>query len=95
MTTPATSRCQRCEAPIVFITSVRGRPSPCNPEQIAIVAADVPKPDRVSGMTDDGEVVAGRIATADDPPNVVVLIRISHFATCPSAASFRKPKPTT
>lgn len=53
--------CRGCGAPIVWIKTKAGRPNPCDPNIVAVV-------------TDEGEVVRGRI---------------SHFATCPKAGEFR------
>jgi len=56
--------CRSCNAPLVWIKSRAGKAIPCDPAVLSVV-------------TDEGDVVRGRV---------------SHFATCPQAAQHRKPK---
>lgn len=59
---PQEGRCRGCGQTIVWLRTHAGRPTPCDPKEVTLVA-------------DDGKVVKGRV---------------SHFATCPKAGTFRK-----
>ncbi len=81
--------CDKCGAEIVFVTTAKGRQMPCN---VATVLVIPDKAGPISGMNSEGRVVRGRKPTDDEVTSSTV-IRISHFATCPAAAAFRKPQP--
>lgn len=59
-----TVECKGCGFQIVWVKTKAGKNMPCDPELVKVV-------------TEDGDVVTGRV---------------SHFATCPNADDFRKPK---
>lgn len=81
--------CERCGAEIVFVTTAKGKQAPCNVPTVLIVPD---KAGTISGLDAAGVVIRGREpATVDEVPDGT-FIRISHFATCPAAAAFRKPK---
>jgi len=87
---PAPRACRACQAPLVFIRMREtGAAMPCD---AALVIARL---DEVAGkaatsmalVTEEGILVIGR--PVDAPAGREVRGRVSHFATCPSAASFR------
>lgn len=99
--------CSKCDRPIVWVTmATTGRPNPCDPEEIEIVA-DVTAPGvrPVAGIDPDGvprrghrvdgqvgqDAIAAAHAGGVEP--AITRVRISHFATCLHAPSFRKAKP--
>ncbi len=88
--------CSKCGEPIVWIRTKSGKSMPCNTEPVAIMSIEgtprgTPR-DEVSGITAGGTMMRGRRATeaeiAANPDRYK--IHISHFATCPHAASFRR-----
>lgn len=82
-----TSYCRACGAGIGFIKSVAGKTIPVNVEQI------VYKQKEGGGLkivTPNGEVVSAEIP--EDPQKATGIGYISHFATCPEADKFRKPR---
>lgn len=72
-------RCRTCKAPVRWVTTTSGRPMPIDPEP------------RADGniMLDDHDVA--HVVGANDPRGAWV----SHFATCPDAATHRRPKEGT
>lgn len=82
-------RCERCNAAIVFVRTARGHTAPVDPEQIPIVELqrDSGRP-VVAGYDPAGKVQRGHAAGPDERPFATV--RVSHFATCPSADYFRR-----
>lgn len=81
--------CAKCKRSIVFVETSSGRRMPCDPDEVAIVPASTAT---VSGITEAGEIKRGRRATDGEleaSPDVV-RVRVSHFATCPSASHFRR-----
>ena len=79
--------CRACGADIVFIKSFAGKTIPCNAEPISYV-------EKAGGdlkiVTPNGEVISGSIP--DNPQKATGIGYISHFATCPEADKFRKPR---
>ena len=82
-----TSFCRACGAPIIFIKTVGGKTIPCNPEEFAYTQ-------KAGGglkiVTPNGEVVSAEMP--EDPQKATGIGYISHFATCPEADKFRKPR---
>lgn len=82
----------------MFITTKHGKQMPCDAESIAILPSDVAHDgssrDIVSGITAGGQMLRGRRATREEIEANPDLdrVHVSHFATCPHAASFRKPR---
>lgn len=80
-----TYKCRSCGEKIIFIQTPSGSSMPCNAEPVYYKATPGAK-GRV--VTPTGDVVA---AIIDVPPEVADGIGyISHFASCTSAASFRR-----
>lgn len=82
---PQTDRCRGCGAPIAFIKTVKGKTMPVDPDPVDFV------PDtagRALYVTADGLVLHGAPPSDADPD--VHQGWISHFATCPRAADFRR-----
>jgi len=82
------SRCSSCGAEIVWLKTTAGKSMPCDPTPIAIV----PGSGSARVVTDEGEVISGRLADPLFPDEGVKHGRVSHFSTCAFAASHRKAK---
>lgn len=82
-----TRTCRACGAPIRFIKTVGGKTIPVNPEE-------VPYWQQAGGaskiVTPNGEVVSAVLE--GDQQKATGIGYISHFATCPCADQFRKPR---
>jgi hypothetical protein len=81
------ARCNGCQAEIEWIKTRAGRSMPVDPGEFPLV------PDaagNVIGVTGDGEVIKGRTCSESYESERWVYARISHFATCPAAESFRR-----
>ena len=74
--------CRSCGAPIVFITSTKGRRVPCDAQAVKF-RRFLGGPDKV--VTPNGEVLTGKISEDGNETGY-----ISHFATCPNANAHRK-----
>lgn len=75
-------RCKSCNAPMVFITTKKGKSMPCNAK---LVRFDFEAGGPALLVTEDGEVVRGRISKTGADEGY-----ISHYATCPHANEFRR-----
>lgn len=71
------TRCRACGAPIIFGVTVRGKSLPLDAE---------PNSKGNVWFGDDGKLVVG----GDPAPSR--LRYMAHWATCPKAASFRRPR---
>jgi len=79
------TKCRGCGAPIVFVKTVRGKQMPCNP---GMVPFWVKRNGSQKVITISGEVVSCEF---EGPRSTVSGFgHVSHFSTCPNAASFRK-----
>lgn len=92
-------RCRRCGAPLRWVTTESGRSAPAELDVTRIVpfATGQPRPKgvpRISGFDEAGRCITGRPAIGGDLPESTVEVRESHFARCPGASGFRKPKGT-
>lgn len=82
--------CKACGAEIVWIRLKSGKLHPCDAEDVFYkVGAG---PDRI--VTPDGEIVAGTIVPELKTHDEGIIKRgySSHFATCPFADEFRRPR---
>ena len=89
-----TSYCRACGAEIGFIKTVAGKTMPVDVHGIYFV------PDSLATevfVMPDGNVKRGRRTTEDASPltEEPELGYVSHFATCPEADKFRKPRKST
>ena len=80
--------CKACGAEIVWVKLKSGKMHPCDAEEVFYKHDG--GPDRI--VTRDGLVVSGTIVT--DITDNITLLRgySSHFATCPFADEFRRPR---
>lgn len=81
------SRCRSCGAPVLWIRTAAGRRMPLDADSWWIA------PDTEGGelgLNAEGEAVRGHSLPGEAPG--AVLVRTSHFATCPNAAAHRRPK---
>ena len=81
------SQCRACGAEIMFIKSLAGKTIPVNAEQITYQQK---AGGSLKVVTPNGEVISGELA--GDPQKATGIGFISHFATCPEADKFRKPR---
>lgn len=81
------SQCRACGAEIMFIKSVAGKTIPVNVEQITYQQK---AGGSMKVVTPNGEVISGELTV--DPQKATGIGYISHFATCPEADKFRKPR---
>lgn len=89
-------RCRSCSASVVWVKTTAGKAMPCDPELFALV----PGEGSVTAVTVDGVTVRGERVFGPLEPGTtgvsakfpVLLVRTSHFATCPNAARHRKAK---
>jgi len=86
-----TTQCRACGAEIGFIKTVAGKTMPVNAEAVYFIPESTAKDVFVMP---DGTVTHGRATTENAEPLAVepVIGYISHFATCPKADFFRKPR---
>jgi hypothetical protein len=99
--------CSSCGAAIEWGVSAKGKRVPLDAKPITIVVGcmlDAPGLRRVSGVTDAGVwlqgwptsnpavVEAQEMGARHGFPLEVVTVFVSHFTTCPNAASHSKPK---
>lgn len=92
--------CRGCGAPVVWITSPKGRPMICDARVrsewilLTSLADDVEKKTlpRIALTTSSGQVVAGYIVGEGDSRARATLGRESHFGSCPNRQTFRKAR---
>src|SRR5580765_3885693 len=91
-------RCRACNAPVVFITSAKGRPMICEtkvrrewilPTRLAD-AADRGTLSRIALTLVDGTVRAGYIVGEGWAGAQLTIGRESHFGSCPQREKFRR-----
>ena len=85
-----TTTCRGCGAPIGFIKTVAGKSIPVDPEEI--VYWQTPGGSKKI-VTPNGEVVSAELA--GNPQTATGVGFVSHFATCPEAEKFHKPRKST
>lgn len=77
--------CKACGATIFFIRTAGGKYTPVDAES-RLYKRDPLGPDRI--VTHEGDVIACQIDVAPEEADGIGFM--SHFATCPAAASFRR-----
>ena len=78
-------KCRGCGAEIIWIKMKSGKAMPCDPQKIPYKTL---VPDSSKGITlvrPDGRLAVGEYDAGSEQYGY-----ISHFATCPSAKTFRK-----
>lgn len=78
--------CRGCGAPIVFITTPAGKITPADAEPINVTLDDAGE---LKVLLEDGRVVSARRHGPTDLYEPTQA-RLSHFASCPQAANFRR-----
>ena len=78
--------CRACGSMIGFIKTVAGKTMPVDEKSMYVV----PSKEGTPFVLADGSVISGLAASKDEPGAVIGYI--SHFATCPEADKFRKPR---
>lgn len=83
----AVARCRSCSAPIRWLTSDAGRPFPVDvdPVDTGNVLEAWIGGEAIAVVLSAGELEGARIAGRE--------LLVSHFATCPNAATHRKARP--
>lgn len=96
------STCQSCGRPVVWVrTAATGKAMPLDPEVIHVLDGVTIEGARSAGGLDeegrshrgprvDCPVVQAMLATHGGEEPRAVAVRVSHFATCPDAPSFRR-----
>lgn len=85
-----TSYCRACGAEIGFIKTVAGKTIPVNPEEVTY---EQKAGGSLKIVTPNGEVLSAERPA--DLQKATGIGYISHFATCPQADKFRKPRKST
>jgi len=83
--------CRSCGAPILFIPTPSGKQLPVNAERL-YVHVDPSGPEKV--VLSSGRVVSCIFVDPKVTDGALVGYR-AHFATCPAASAWRKPKATS
>ena len=78
--------CRACGAPMIFIKTERGKSMPCDAESQWYLET----PDGEPFVMIDGTYHRGVVIAEKDPKARAGYV--SHFATCPMADQFRKPR---
>ena len=92
------ARCRACQAEIEFIDTKAGKKMPVDRERRRL--AVTPDGRDIGVSCENGETVHGKLMDPCEPrlmnglgvPYVVIDVWVSHFATCPQADRFRKPR---
>lgn len=82
------SNCRGCGAPIDWIRTTSGRNMPVNPEPVFVIEGG----GRDSFVTDEGEVITGRIARPEEERRDLPVAFVPHWGTCPNAGDFRRKR---
>jgi uncharacterized protein YfaQ (DUF2300 family) len=88
--------CRGCGAVIRWIKSSAGKAIPCDPELLQEwLDSDAPATEkrRLALVTAEGQVIAGKQGSILTPGARAVEGYVSHFASCPQAAQFRRKEP--
>lgn len=80
------SVCRGCGCSIDWIRTKAGRNMPVNPEPVFVVEGG--GNDRF--VTDEGEVITGRVASPEEESPALPVAFVPHWKTCPNAAEFRR-----
>lgn len=78
------SKCRSCNAEIKWIKMASGKNMPVDPYLHSMIKGE--GTDVI--VTEDGHVIHGRFASYEEGANISGYI--SHFSTCPNAATHRK-----
>jgi hypothetical protein len=86
------ARCRGCREAIDFVTLRSGKLMPVEgPDaETYYLHHDQPGYPQIVLVTDDGDVIRGRLGKSTDSGVLRVEGRESHFARCPKADSFRR-----
>ena len=81
---PETGHCRGCGQEIIWIRMKSGKAMPCDPELMAVYEGG-----KKTFVSEEGQILTGT-AHKDIGGKLLGHGRVSHFATCPKAGSFRK-----
>lgn len=79
------AKCRGCGASIVWLQTANGKMIPCDPELVTYWER-AKAPGKV--ITPNGEVIS--CVFEGDPQKATGVGYVSHFATCPKAADFKR-----
>lgn len=82
------SACRGCGCPIDWIRTTAGRNMPVNPEPVFVVEGGGTE----RFVTDEGEVITGRIARPEEESPALPVGFVPHWKTCPNAGNFRRKR---
>lgn len=80
------SYCKGCGQPIDWVRTHAGKNMPIDPEPVYIITGE----GRDKFVTDEGEVLSGRLAKPKEISAGTPVAFIPHWATCPEAGRFKK-----
>lgn len=80
------SVCHGCGRSIDWISTTAGRNMPVDPEPVFVVEGG--GKDRF--VTDEGEVITGRVARPEEENPALPVAFVPHWKTCPNAGDFRR-----
>lgn len=80
------SLCKGCGAAITWITTKAGKNMPVDPDPVMVIEGD----GRDKFITDEGDVIVGRLATPEELTMDLAVAFVPHWKTCPNADSFRR-----
>lgn len=79
------SFCRGCGRPIEWVRTTGGRNMPVDPEAIFVIEGG----GNDHFVTDEGAVIAGRVARPKEESPDLPVAFVPHWKTCPNAGDFR------
>lgn len=80
--------CRGCGRSIDWISTTAGRNMPVDPEPVFVVEGGR----KDCFVTDEGEVITGRIARPEEESRALPVAFVPHWKTCPNAGDFRRKR---
>lgn len=80
------SVCRGCGCPIERVRTTNGRNMPVDPEPVFVIEGG----GNERFVTDEGEVITGRIARPEEERPELPVGFVPHWKTCPNAGDFRR-----
>lgn len=82
------SICRGCGHEIDWIRTIVGKNMPVDPAPVFVIESG--GNDRF--VTDEGEVITGRVACLEEESRDLPVAFVSHWKTCPNAGDFRRKR---
>ncbi len=80
------SLCRGCGAAIEWVKTPAGKYMPVDKEPVLVVEGE----GKNSFVTDEGEIIRGRRATAEEESQDLPVAFVPHWATCPKSRDFHR-----